>query len=172
MHPILDIQHATVYRGDTCVFSDFSFAPHEGEHGAIIGPNGAGKSTLRKFLSGEAQPSIGRDQHLPVRRRAVECVGRPQAFGDSEAGTWYFFKGSLVDPQLRAPFSPVHPLADIVHPPYPPIDLQSISPDVPLAWVRAFRFPHFALRGVARLSFTARIRRVLSLISLLNPARV
>ena len=31
MHPILDIQHATVYHGDTCVFSNFSFALHEGE---------------------------------------------------------------------------------------------------------------------------------------------
>mgnify|MGYP003841258869 CR=1 FL=1 len=43
--PILDIQHATVYRGDTCVFSDFSFMLREGEHAAIVGPNGAGKST-------------------------------------------------------------------------------------------------------------------------------
>ncbi|MGH7180466.1 MAG: RNase H family protein, partial [Nitrospiraceae bacterium] len=54
--PILDIQHATVYRGDTCVFSDFSFALREGEHAAIIGPNGAGKSTLLKLLSGEVHP--------------------------------------------------------------------------------------------------------------------
>lgn len=51
--PILDIRHATVYRGDTCVFSDFSFALREGEHAAILGPNGAGKSTLLKLLSGE-----------------------------------------------------------------------------------------------------------------------
>lgn len=51
--PILDIQHATVYRGETCVFSDLSFALHEGEHAAILGPNGAGKSTLLKLLSGD-----------------------------------------------------------------------------------------------------------------------
>jgi len=50
---IVEIQHATVYRGDTCVFADFSFALHEGEHAAILGPNGAGKSTLLKLLSGE-----------------------------------------------------------------------------------------------------------------------
>lgn len=54
--PILDIQHATVYRGETRVFSDFSFALHEGEHAAIVGPNGAGKSTLLKLLSGEVHP--------------------------------------------------------------------------------------------------------------------
>lgn len=54
--PILDIHHATVYRGGTCVFSDFSFTLREGEHAAILGPNGAGKSTLLKLLSGEVHP--------------------------------------------------------------------------------------------------------------------
>ena len=54
--PILDIQHATVCRGDTLVFSDFSFLLHAGEHAAIVGPNGAGKSTLLKLLSGEVHP--------------------------------------------------------------------------------------------------------------------
>ena len=54
--PILDIQHATVYRDDTRVFSDFSFVLHAGEHAAIVGPNGAGKSTLLKLLSGEVHP--------------------------------------------------------------------------------------------------------------------
>lgn len=54
--PIIDIQHATVYRGDTLVFSDFSFLLQAGEHAAIVGPNGAGKSTLLKLLSGEIHP--------------------------------------------------------------------------------------------------------------------
>ena len=35
------------------MFSDFSFALHEGEHVVILGPNGSGKSTLLKLLSGE-----------------------------------------------------------------------------------------------------------------------
>lgn len=39
--PILDIQHATVYRGDTCVFSDLSFVLREGEHAVVLGPNGS-----------------------------------------------------------------------------------------------------------------------------------
>ena len=70
-HPILDIQHATVYRGDTCVFSDFSFALHEGEHAAIIGPNGAGKSTLLKLLSGEVHP-------LPLDETSIRLFGEVQ----------------------------------------------------------------------------------------------
>ena len=71
MHPILDIQHATVYRGDTCVFADFSFALHEGEHAAIVGPNGAGKSTLLKLLAGEVHP-------VPLDETSIRLFGEEQ----------------------------------------------------------------------------------------------
>ena len=54
--PIIDIQRATVYRGDTRVFTNFSLSLQEGEHVAILGPNGAGKSTFLKLLSGEVHP--------------------------------------------------------------------------------------------------------------------
>ena len=73
--PILDIQHATVYRGDTCVFSDFSFALRAGEHVAILGPNGAGKSTLLKLLSGEVH-AMPRDETRMV------------LFGDERWNVW------------------------------------------------------------------------------------
>jgi iron complex transport system ATP-binding protein len=69
--PILDIQHATVYRGDTCVFSDFSFVLHEGKHTAIIGPNGVGKSTLLKLLSGEVHP-------VPLHETSIRLFGEEQ----------------------------------------------------------------------------------------------
>ncbi|MCC6142148.1 MAG: ATP-binding cassette domain-containing protein [Nitrospira sp.] len=64
--PILEIQHATVYRGDTCVFSDFSFALQEGEHAAIVGPNGAGKSTLLKLLAGGVHPLPLDETHIRI----------------------------------------------------------------------------------------------------------
>jgi iron complex transport system ATP-binding protein len=66
--PILEIQHATVYRGETCVFSDFSFALNEGEHAAILGPNGAGKSTLLKLLAGGLHP-------LPLNETRIRLFG-------------------------------------------------------------------------------------------------
>lgn len=66
--PILDIQHATVYRGDICVFSDFSFFLQEGEHAAIVGPNGAGKSTLLKLLAGGVHP-------LPLDETRISLFG-------------------------------------------------------------------------------------------------
>ena len=73
--PIVDIGHATVYRGDTCVFSDFSFALRAGEHAAILGPNGAGKSTLLKLLSGEVHAMSREETRLAL-------------FGDERWNVW------------------------------------------------------------------------------------
>ncbi len=53
---VIDIRHATVYRGDTQVFADLSLEIALGCQTAILGPNGAGKSTLLKLLSGELHP--------------------------------------------------------------------------------------------------------------------
>lgn len=72
---ILDIERATVYRGDTCVFSDFSFDLRAGEHAVILGPNGAGKSTLLKLLSGEV--------HAMSRAET-----RMALFGDERWNVW------------------------------------------------------------------------------------
>ncbi len=56
MRPVLEIEHATVYRGNTCVFTDLSFRLMEGEHAVVLGPNGAGKSTLLQLLLGGLHP--------------------------------------------------------------------------------------------------------------------
>jgi iron complex transport system ATP-binding protein len=61
---IIDIQHATVYRGDTRVFTDFSLSVQEGEHVAVLGPNGAGKSTFLRLLSGEVHPMALDHSHV------------------------------------------------------------------------------------------------------------
>jgi iron complex transport system ATP-binding protein len=53
---IVDIQHATVCRGERPVLIDLSLKISAGIHTAILGPNGAGKSTLLKLLSLEAHP--------------------------------------------------------------------------------------------------------------------
>jgi iron complex transport system ATP-binding protein len=62
--PFIEIERATVYRGDTCVFHDLSLAIDEGTHAAILGPNGAGKSTFLKLLAGEAHPVPHDETHI------------------------------------------------------------------------------------------------------------
>jgi iron complex transport system ATP-binding protein len=71
VHTILDIRHATVYRGDTCVFEDLSFALEEDQHTAILGPNGAGKSTILKLLASEVHP-------VPKDETTIRLFGEQQ----------------------------------------------------------------------------------------------
>ncbi len=46
VNPFIEIERATVYRGDTRIFSQLSLVIDEGPPAAIPGPNGAGKSTF------------------------------------------------------------------------------------------------------------------------------
>jgi iron complex transport system ATP-binding protein len=62
--PFIEIERATVYRGDTCVFHDLSLEIDEGTHAAILGPNGAGKSTFLKLLAGEVHPVPHDETHI------------------------------------------------------------------------------------------------------------
>jgi iron complex transport system ATP-binding protein len=61
VNPIVDLAHATVYRGDTLVLRDLSLIVNEGQHTAVVGPNGSGKSTLLKVLSQELYPLARED---------------------------------------------------------------------------------------------------------------
>ncbi len=53
---VLQIDGATVYRGATRVFENFSLTIEAGRNTAILGPNGAGKTTLLKLLLRELYP--------------------------------------------------------------------------------------------------------------------
>jgi len=53
---VLEIENATVYRGNTRVFENFSLIIEGGRNTAILGPNGAGKTTLLKLLLRELYP--------------------------------------------------------------------------------------------------------------------
>jgi iron complex transport system ATP-binding protein len=57
VHPMLELQHADVWRGDQRVFHDLSLMFRSDESVAILGPNGAGKSTLIKLITGELRAS-------------------------------------------------------------------------------------------------------------------
>lgn len=56
--PLIEIENAEVFRGDTRVFEGLSLRIEQGQSTAILGPNGAGKSTLLRLLSREIYPVI------------------------------------------------------------------------------------------------------------------
>jgi len=64
---LLDIDHATVLRGDRALLADFSLRVADGEHTAILGPNGSGKSTLVRMIERRLYPLSPGDGRDPVR---------------------------------------------------------------------------------------------------------
>jgi iron complex transport system ATP-binding protein len=56
--PLIEIQNATIYRGDTRVYDRFSLTIGQHEQVAILGPNGAGKTTLLKVINREIYPVV------------------------------------------------------------------------------------------------------------------
>lgn len=69
MTRIIEINNATVYRGDTKVFEEFSLNIDRGQSTAVIGPNGAGKTTLLKLLSCELYPVVAPWSYVRVLGR-------------------------------------------------------------------------------------------------------
>lgn len=53
---LIEIQNATIWRGDTCVFRSLDLAIAQHEKVAILGPNGSGKTTLLKTINRELYP--------------------------------------------------------------------------------------------------------------------
>jgi len=54
--PLIEMQHATVMRGEAAILRDFNLRIDVGEHVAILGPNGCGKSTLIRTLTRDLYP--------------------------------------------------------------------------------------------------------------------
>jgi iron complex transport system ATP-binding protein len=60
MQKIIELKNVTAYRGDTCVFENFSLELLRGRNTVILGPNGAGKTTLLRLLTRDIYP-VARD---------------------------------------------------------------------------------------------------------------
>jgi iron complex transport system ATP-binding protein len=65
--PLLQIDGASVMRGDRLILDDFSLRIGAGEHTAILGANGAGKSTLVRLVTRELYP-LAREDGTPSMR--------------------------------------------------------------------------------------------------------
>lgn len=68
--PLLDINNATVWRGTTRVFENFSLRIEQHERVAILGPNGSGKTTLLKLVNRDLYPVAADDSWVKILGRA------------------------------------------------------------------------------------------------------
>jgi len=64
--PLIEIYNATVWRGSTCVFRNFSLLIQQHERVAVLGPNGAGKTTLLKTINRELYPVVSDDSWIRI----------------------------------------------------------------------------------------------------------
>ncbi len=64
--PLIEMDRASVVRGQVRVLDGFSLRIDAGQHTAILGPNGCGKSTLIKLITRELYP-LARPGEAPVR---------------------------------------------------------------------------------------------------------
>ncbi|MEO8364693.1 MAG: ATP-binding cassette domain-containing protein [Pseudoxanthomonas sp.] len=64
--PLIELDRATVVRGDTPVLHALSLRIVAGQHTAILGPNGCGKSSFIKLINRELYP-LAREGESPVK---------------------------------------------------------------------------------------------------------
>ena len=67
MDPVLEFTHATLIRGRTRVFENFSLRVDRDEHTAVLGPNGAGKSSFIRMLTLDDRPRSTDNGVVPLR---------------------------------------------------------------------------------------------------------
>jgi iron complex transport system ATP-binding protein len=64
--PLINIEHATVMRGDHPGLKNFNLRIGQGESLAILGPNGAGKTTLLKLIGREIYPLVKPETRVEI----------------------------------------------------------------------------------------------------------
>ena len=65
--PVLELDHASVLRGERLILEALSLRVGAGEHTAILGANGSGKSTLVKLITRQLYPLARQDGRPSVR---------------------------------------------------------------------------------------------------------
>lgn len=65
--PLIELDHASVMRGQVKVLHELSLRIDAGQHSAILGPNGCGKSTFIKLITRELYPLARASGESPAR---------------------------------------------------------------------------------------------------------
>jgi len=122
--PLIEIHNATVWRGSTCVFRNFSLNIAQHERVAVLGPNGSGKTTLLKTIARELRPVVSENSWIRILgrqtwniwalREHIGLVSHDLQTGFTPDSTALevvvsgFFSSIGVDRRLRGRIDPVH----------------------------------------------------------------
>lgn len=120
--PLIEIHNATVWRGSTRVFRNFSLTVDQHECVAVLGPNGSGKTTLLKAVTRELYPVVGEASWIRILgrerwnvwalRRHIGLVSHDLQTGFTPRSSVLevvlsgFFASIGVDDRLRARITP------------------------------------------------------------------
>jgi len=100
--PLIEIRNATVWRGSTRVFHDFSLTIRQHERVAVLGPNGSGKTTLLKTINRELYP-------VASDRSSIRILGRDRW------NVWDLRRHiGIVSPELQSGFMPNATVLDAI----------------------------------------------------------
>lgn len=122
--PLIEIHNATIWRGSTCVFRNFSLEIGQHERVAVLGPNGSGKTTLLKTIARELRPVVSDDSWMRILGQQIWNVWALRAHiglvsHDLQTGftpdssalevvVSGFFSSIGLDQRLRSRIEPVH----------------------------------------------------------------
>jgi len=71
---IIEINHASVLRGNKKILNDVSFSIESKGHTVILGPNGSGKSTLLKLLTKELYPVSDKNTYIKLFNNEINDI--------------------------------------------------------------------------------------------------
>ena len=74
--PLIELDRASVIRGQVRVLHELSLRIEQGGHTAILGPNGCGKSTFIQVMTRQLYPLAHGDGRAPVRMKSCVLVPR------------------------------------------------------------------------------------------------
>jgi iron complex transport system ATP-binding protein len=120
--PLIEIRNATIWRGSTRVFRNFSLTIRQHERVAVLGPNGSGKTTLLKTINRELYPVARDDSWIRILGRDrwnVWDLRRHIGLVSEDLQVGFMPTASVVDAVVSGFFSSIgvhHQLRDQIEP--------------------------------------------------------
>ncbi len=106
MGKIVEVNHISVYYGNTLALKNVNLEVEEGEFLGIMGPNGGGKSTLLKAMLGIVKPVDGKITFFGQESNALKRIGYVPQFSTIDRRFPITVREVVLAGHMRAGFHP------------------------------------------------------------------